>query len=298
MEKVVFFGGSGLLAVNWAKKICLDYEVYLIMHKRKIQLPEVNVMHFNENFDASFNDFILSLKPDLIVNCAALTNVDLCESNPLMANDINTELPKKLAFISKKVKAKFIHISTDHLFDGKKKIYSEQDQVNPLNQYAKTKAAAEKEVLSIDENALIVRTNFYGWGLSYRKSFSDFILEGLRDKTDLQLFNDVYYSPIYIGELVRLIHLALEKNCAGLYNIVGSETISKYDFGIAIAEVFGLSKKSIYSSFIERKKGLVLRPKNMALSNEKLLKKLNQPILTLKEQLMSLKEDEIKKVAV
>ena len=298
MKKVVFFGGSGLLAVNWAKKICLDYEVYLIMHKRKIQLPEVNVMHFNENFDASFNDFILSLKPDLIVNCAALTNVDLCESNPLMANDINTELPKKLAFISKKVKAKFIHISTDHLFDGKKKIYSEQDQVNPLNQYAKTKAAAEKEVLSIDENALIVRTNFYGWGLSYRKSFSDFILEGLRDKTDLQLFNDVYYSPIYIGELVRLIHLALEKNCAGLYNIVGSETISKYDFGIAIAEVFGLSKKSIYSSFIERKKGLVLRPKNMALSNEKLLKKLNQPILTLKEQLMSLKEDEIKKVAV
>ena len=92
--------------------------------------------------------------------------------------------------------------------------------------------------------------------------------------------------------------MALEKNCIGIYNIVGSETISKYDFGIAIAEVFGLSKKSISSSLIERKKGLVLRPKNMALSNEKLLKKLNQPILTLKEQLMSLKEDEIKKVAV
>lgn len=298
MEKVVFFGGSGLLAVNWATKICRDYEVFLIMHKRKIQLPEVKVIHFNEDFESSFTQFISTLKPDLIVNCAALTNVDLCESNPLMANEINTELPKKLAVISKKVKAKFIHISTDHLFDGKKKIYSEQDQVSPLNQYAKTKAAAEKEVLSIDENALIVRTNFYGWGLSYRKSFSDFILEGLRDKTDLQLFNDVYYSPIYIGELVRLIHLALEKNCIGIYNIVGSETISKYDFGIAIAEVFGLSKKSIYSSLIERKKGLVLRPKNMALSNEKLLKKLNQPILTLKQQLMSLKEDEIKKVAV
>ena len=298
MEKVVFFGGSGLLAVNWATKICRDYEVYLIMHKRKIQLPEVKVIHFNEDFESSFTQFISTLKPDLIVNCAALTNVDLCESNPLMANEINTELPKKLAVISKKVKAKFIHISTDHLFDGKKKIYSEQDQVSPLNQYAKTKAAAEKEVLSIDENALIVRTNFYGWGLSYRKSFTDFILEGLRDKKDLQLFNDVYYSPIYIGELVRLIHLALEKNCAGLYNIVGSETISKYDFGIAIAEVFGLSKKSISPSLIERKKGLVIRPKNMALSNEKLLKKLNQPILTLKQQLMSLKEDEIKKVAV
>lgn len=298
MKKVVFFGGSGLLAVNWAKKICLDYEVYLIMHKRKIQLPEVNVIHFDENFEASFNHFILELKPDLIVNCAALTNVDLCESNPSVANKINTEWPKKLALLSKKVGAKFVHISTDHLFDGKKKIYDEGDQISPLNQYAKTKAAAEKEVLLIDENALIVRTNFYGWGLSYRKSFSDFILEGLRNKTDLQLFSDVFYSPIYIGELVRLIHLALEKKCIGIYNFVGTENISKYDFGLAIAEVFDLSNENISSSLIGAKKDLVLRPKNMALSNEKLLKKLNQPILTLKEQLMSLKEDEMQKAVV
>ena len=298
MKKVVFFGGSGLLAVNWATKICRDYEVYLIMHKRKIQLPEVKVIHFNEDFESSFTQFISTLKPDLIINCAALTNVDFCEANPLMASEINTVLPKKLALIAKTIEAKFVHISTDHLFDGQKKLYSEDDQVSPLNQYAKTKAAAEKEVLSIDENALIVRTNFYGWGLSYRKSFSDFILEGLRNNSDLQLFKDVYYSPIYIGELVRLIHLALEKNCIGIYNIVGSEIISKYDFGVAIAEVFELTNKSISSSLIERKKELVLRPKNMALSNKKLLKKLNQPILTLKEQLLSLKEDEIKKVAI
>ena len=298
MKKVVFFGGSGLLAVNWAKKIYRDYEVYLIMHKRKIQFPEVKVIHFNEDFEASYTHFILTLKPDLIVNCAALTNVDFCESNPLMASEINTALPKKLALIAKKVEAKFVQISTDHLFDGKNQIYSEEDPVSPINQYAKTKAAAEKEVLSIDENALIVRTNFYGWGLSYRKSFSDFILEGLRNNTDLQLFNDVYYSPIYIGELIRLIHLAIEKNCVGIYNIVGSEVISKYDFGIAIAEVFNLSNESIFTSSIDTKKDLVKRPKNMALDNGKLLKKLNQPILTLKEQLISLKEDEIKKVAV
>ena len=298
MKKVVFFGGSGLLAVNWATKICRDYEVYLIMHKRKIRLPEVKVIHFNEDFESSFTQFISTLKPDLIVNCAALTNVDFCEANPLMASEINTVLPKKLALIAKTIEVKFVHISTDHLFDGQKKLYSEDDQVSPLNQYAKTKAAAEKEVLSIDENALIVRTNFYGWGLSYRKSFSDFILEGLRNNSDLQLFKDVYYSPIYIGELVRLIHLALEKNCVGIYNIVGSEIISKYDFGVALAEIFNLSDASIITSSIDTKKDLVRRPKNMALDNQKLLKKLNQPILTLKEQLLSLKEDEIKKVAV
>ena len=298
MKKVVFFGGSGLLAVNWATKIYRDYEVYLIMHKRKIQLPEVKVILFNEDFEPSFTQFISTLKPDLIVNCAALTNVEFCEANPIMASEINTVLPKKLALIAKRIGAKFVHISTDHLFDGQKKLYSEDDQVSPLNQYAKTKAAAEKEVLSIDENALIVRTNFYGWGLSYRKSFSDFILEGLRNNSDLQLFKDVYYSPIYIGELVRLIHLALEKNCVGIYNIVGSEIISKYDFGVALAEIFNLSDERIITSSIDTKKDLVRRPKNMALNNKKLLKKLNQPILTLKEQLLSLKEDEIKKVAV
>lgn len=298
MKKVVFFGGSGLLAVNWAKKICHSYEVYLIMHKRKIQLPGVKVIHFNQEFETSFTQFISILKPDIIVNCAALTNVDFCESNPFMASEINTVLPKKIAIIAKKIEAKLVHISTDHLFDGEKNIYNEEDQVSPINQYAKTKAAAEKDVLLIDENALIVRTNFYGWGLSYRKSFSDFILEGLRNNTDLLLFNDVYYSPIYIGELIRLIHLVLEKNCVGIYNIVGSEVISKYDFGIAIAEVFNLSNESIFTSSIDKKNYLVKRPKNMALDNGKLLKKLNQPILTLKEQLISLKEDEIKKASI
>lgn len=298
MKKIVFFGGSGLLAVNWAKKICHNYEVYLIMHKRKIELTDVNIIYFDENFEESFNHFVLELRPDLMINCAALTNVDLCESNPSMANHINTEWPKKLALLSKKIKAKFVHISTDHLFDGKKKIYDEGDQISPLNQYAKTKAAAEKEVLSIDKKALIVRTNFFGWGLSYRKSFSDFILEGLRNKTDLQLFSDVFYSPIYIGELVRLIHLALEKKCIGIYNFVGTENISKYDFGMALAEVFDLSNNNISSSYIGAKKDLVPRPKNMALSNEKLIKRLNKPILTLKEQLMSLKEDEMHKAVV
>ena len=298
MKKIVFFGGSGLLAVNWAKKICHNYEVYLIMHKRKIELPDVNIIYFDENFEESFNFFVLELRPDLMINCAALTNVDLCESNPSMANQINTEWPKKLALLSKKIKAKFVHISTDHLFDGKKEIYDEGDQISPLNQYAKTKAAAEKEVLLIDKNALIVRTNFFGWGLSYRKSFSDFILEGLRNKTDLQLFSDIFYSPIYIGELVRLIHLALEKKCVGIYNFVGTENISKYDFGMALAEAFDLSNKNISSSYIGEKKDLVPRPKNMALSNEKLLKRLDQPILTLKEQLMFLKEDENQKAVV
>ena len=108
----------------------------------------------------------------------------------------------------------------------------------------------------------------------------------------------VFYSPIYIGELVRLIHLALEKECIGIYNFVSTENISKFDFGMALAEVFDLSNKNISSSYIGEKKDLVPRPKNMALSNEKLLKRLNQPILTLKEQLMSLKEDEMQKAVV
>ena len=81
--------------------------------------------------------------------------------------------PKKLAQISLETGSKLIHISTDHLYDGTKDIYTEDDLVSPLNVYGKTKAQAENEVLSINPKALIVRTNFYGWGLSYRKSFSD-----------------------------------------------------------------------------------------------------------------------------
>ena len=298
MKKLVFFGGSSLLAVNWAKRICHDYTVYLIMHKRVIDLPNVNCIVFEDNFETSLHSFFKKIQPDFIVNCAALTNVDQCETAIEKATEINQLWPKKLAQISLEIGSKLIHISTDHLYDGTKNIYAEEDVLSPLNVYGQTKAQAEDEVLSINANALIVRTNFYGWGLSYRKSFSDFILNGLRSSTHLNLFKDVFYTPIYMGELIRLLHLALKKKLSGIYNFVGNECLSKFEFGVALANAFSLPVELITAVSISSKDNLVNRPKNMSLSNQKLTQALGVKILSLEEQIKWMLNEEPKEVLV
>lgn len=298
MEKLVFFGGSSLLAINWANRISSHYEVYLIMHKRLIDLPNVNCIHFEKDFEDSLISFLGSIKPDLIVNCAGLTNVDQCEVQIEEAKLVNQDWPKKLAQISLDFDCKFVHISTDHLYGDEKNIYTEKDQLRPLNVYAKTKALGELNVKEINPQALIVRTNFYGWGLSYRKSFSDFILDGLRKQSELNLFNDVYYTPIYMGELIRLLHLALEKKLEGVYNFVGNENITKYEFGKALAQTFSFSSGKISSVSIATKTNLVLRPKVMSLSNHKLRRALGVKIPSLNEQLKMMLKEEPKQLLI
>ena len=298
MKKIVFFGGSSLLAVNWASRIAHNYTVYLIMHKRMIDLPNVNCVSFEDKFETSLFSFLNEIQPDYIVNCAALTNVDQCEIEVEKAKEVNQLWPKKLAQISLETGSKLIHISTDHLYDGAKKIYAEDDLVSPLNVYGKTKAQAEDEVLSINPKTLVVRTNFYGWGLSYRKSFSDFILNGLRSSIQLNLFNDVFYTPIYMGELIRLLHLALKKKLSGIYNFVGNECMSKFEFGVALANAFSHPVELITAVSISSKENLVDRPKNMSLSNQKLTQALGIKILSLEEQIKLMINEEPKEVLI
>ena len=298
MKKIVFFGGSSLLAVNWASRIAHDYTVYLIMHKRLIDLPNVNCVVFEDDFETSLSSFFKKIQPDYIVNCAALTNVDQCEIEVEKAKEVNQLWPKKLAQISLEIGSKLIHISTDHLYDGTKDIYTEDDLVSPLNVYGKTKAEAEDEVLSINPKALIVRTNFYGWGLSYRKSFSDYILNGLRSSIHLSLFNDVFYTPIYMGELIRLLHLALKEKLSGMYNIVGNECLSKFEFGVALANAFSYPVELITAASISSKENLVIRPKNMSLSNQKLTQALGIKILSLEEQIKLMMNEEPNEVLI
>ena len=126
-----------------------------------------------------------------------------------MADYANIQIAKSLASVCSKKKIKFIHISTDHLFDGTKSYYTENDTKSPLNNYAKTKSQAEDEILALNKDALIIRTNFFGWGPSYKNSFSDKkFLSTLESDKKIELFEDVFYSPISVDELkIKFLNL-------------------------------------------------------------------------------------------
>ena len=114
-------------------------------------------------------DELLVLKPSLVIHAAGLTSVEVCEERPIFAEHINIDLAGNLAKVCANLKLPFVHISTDHLFSGDAVNSDENCPIAPLNVYAQTKALAEYIVLKEHPKALVIRTNFYGWGTSYRQ---------------------------------------------------------------------------------------------------------------------------------
>jgi len=269
MSNILITGGSGLLAVNWAIQLRKEHKVTLGLHNRKIQILGVEAIFLNLEIIDEIRKVLVKSSIDIVIHTAALSNIELCESNPLLAKHVNVQLTSNIAFAAYLHGAKLVHISTDHLFDGLLSMRSENDKTNPLNNYAKTKLQSEEIVTMVCPEALIIRTNFYGWGTSYRRSFSDEIICSLKNRKEIHLFDDVYYTPILINLLVDLVHNLLKKAASGIFNIVGDERLSKYEFGIKLAEEFCLNTKLICSTQLIKREDLVRRPLDMSLDNNK-----------------------------
>ena len=292
-KKILFTGGSGLFAINSALYLRDDFEVYLALHNRIINLQDVHTCKIDLENEQELEKELIRINPDILINTAGMTNVEECELKPNDAQRINAIVPGILARLSKKLNIYFVHISTDHLFDGTKSFQTEDDSISPLNEYGKSKAKGEQEVIKYNKDALIARTNFFGWGTSYRQSFSDYIIYSLRQNKKIILFDDVYFTPILIHNLIEFIQILIYNNKSGTVNIVSNERLSKYDFGILIANIFGLNKNLIEKSSIENNKSLVQRPKDMSLSNHKIKNLLNKSHFpSLKEQIEKLYNSE------
>ncbi len=270
-SNVLFLGGSSLLAYCWCNSLSQTDHIFLGVHNRKPELSGFKTLKIDFDLIDDFKKKLLNNNIRVIINCIGYTNVENCEINPEKANKINTELPSIISKICFDNSIKFVHISTDHLYDGSLKIYDENFEVSPLNTYAKTKYEGEVSVLKNNKNALIIRTNFFGWGPSHKQSFSDFIYNQLKLKKSTSLFSDVFYTPILVSELAKAIEKLIKKNCFGIYNVVSNERLSKLDFGLKIARIFSLDKKLIKSISIKSREDLVDRPNEMSLSNKKLI---------------------------
>ena len=291
-KKLLIIGGSGLLAINWACKVRDDFRVILGLHNRIISLEGVESEKISiDSIDNLYSD-LNRINPDIVVNAAANTSIDDCEKNFNKAKDVNTCGASNIAIICENLKIKLVHISSDHIFSGETQFSNEYIVPMPLNNYAITKYEAEVSVNKNNPKSLIIRTNFFGWGTNYRYSFSDFILNNLRNNLKVNLFTDIFYTPILIDELVSCINELLEQNNYGIFNIVGNERLSKYDFGLKVADHFGLNPSLINLTTCNEDINQVLRPRDMSLSNLKLIEILGRKIPNLNNQLITLKNQE------
>ena len=280
------------MALNWAIATRNDFEVVLGIHTRQINLSNTRSVLIDMRSISSIKKIFEEVQPNLVINTAGLTNVEYCENQPKLAGYVNVEIASNLATVCRDLGVSMTHISTDHLFSGEQSFSDEKAQPMPVNVYGQTKAEAELRILNICPDALVVRTNFYGLGTSYRCSFSDVLINALRSCKRVRLFKDVFYTPILAQELVLATHDLLKKNANGIFNVVGDERISKYHFGLQLAESFNLNQDLIEAVSINEVPNLVKRPLDMSLSNKKASDLLGKKIGNVFEHIAKLKLQE------
>lgn len=274
-----------MLALNWAATIRDKYDVCLGMHKRLVSLDGVEALSVSlESVDEVRHTLDL-IQPEIVIHTVGLTNVEQCEANPSLAYHVNVDLTEHVAKACALAEVTLVYVSTDHLFSGKVSFSEEDHRVEPQNEYGRTKAEAEKRVLAVCSDALIIRTNFFGWGPSYRQSFSDKIITSLRGGKSLRLFTDVYYTPIVIESLVHAVHELLALRKSGDFHVVGDERLSKYQFGLKISKQFQLDENLLHPCHLAECQGLVQRPLDMSLSNKKVCAALGHKFGSVDEQI-------------
>jgi len=292
MNSIVITGGSGLLALNWAFAKRSSSNVLLGLHNKSASISGVISKNIDLNSKVNFLKCLDEFKPEFVIHTAGLTNIDICEQDPGLAKKVNVDLAVNVCQACKSLGIPMVQISTDNLFSGNESLVDELHPVNPVNIYGATKAEAEARILDIMDDVLILRTNFYGWGPVYKPSFSDMIINELRKENPITLFTDVFYTPILIAELVGATENLLNLDARGIFNVVGDERLSKFEFGIKLAKKFNLNSNLIRAGKLKDRKDLANRPFDMSLSNQKTCKFIGRNIGNVDSHLSNLQQQE------
>ncbi|MGV8026796.1 MAG: SDR family oxidoreductase [Anaerolineaceae bacterium] len=285
--RILLSGASGLLGLNLGLRFAAEHTIIGLVHSHSLkELPfSINIVDLNEQKNARM--LIDRYKPDVLINCAALADVDACEKDPIRAHQLNAELPGWLAEECERHAVKFVHISTDAVFDGRKNgKYCEEDTTNPLSMYAQTKLKGEENVLQVNSAALVARVNFYGFSLSQKRSLAEIFLHTLQNGKTMFGFTDVLFSPLYVIDLVEFLLRMVEKQLCGLYHVTSPESQSKYAFGVSIAQRFGLDQSLIHPILITEATFLTApRSQNLVLDPEKIQRVLKTDLPSQQEGL-------------
>jgi len=273
---IIVTGASGLLGSNFLMEAQQKKkDIIAVYNRNPVCFPSVESVQADMTDKDKINKLVESVKPEWIVHCAALTNVEWCEQNPQETFEVNAFMPRNLAKAAEKIGAGIIYISTDSIFSGIRGNYSEDDAPGPINVYAKSKLAGEIAVKEECGSSLIIRTNIFGWNASKKLSLAEWILFELESNRTIDGFTDVIFSPILVNELSRIILKAMESKLRGTYNIACSQSCSKYEFARRVARIFDLDEKLIMPSLIKDSRLKAFRPKNVGLNTKKICKKLN-----------------------
>lgn len=291
---ILLTGSTGLFGINFYMN-SKNKQIYYLIHKRKINLK--NKVLVNLEKKKEIVNFLKQKKIKTVIHAASFTSIDFIEKNKKISFNNIYKITNNISAACKEANTKLLYISTDQLYSGCKKKYFEYSKISPVNYYGYLKKISEEIVLKKSKNNLILRTNFFGFGTQYRKSFSDFIINSLKDKKKINLADDTFFSPVYVTTLIKIIFKLIKINANGIFNISSDEKISKYNFGKKISSKFKLNQNLINRVKLDDL-NLVKRPKNMFLVNNKLKKKLKIKKISLDREIFKLRYDYMKRIHI
>ena len=293
---VLITGGNGLLGGALCFELIKKYRIICCYRSSRIDIANENFSFLKADITTGSLKEIEQASPDIIVHAAALTDLEFCEKNPELAYEVNVNGTKKILEVAKKCGAKLVYVCTDYIFDGKRGNYSEIDEPNPISVYAKTKLQGEEIIMKNYDDFLSIRTSLHGWNPNPAKSsLSSSIINSSRKK-QIFLVTDQISSLMFTNDFANILNEMLERDLTGIYNVTSSDSMSKYNFSLAIADVFNLNSDSIKPvSLDEFKKRFSLaanRPQNISLNVSKIEDALGKRMCTVLEGLISMREKE------
>lgn len=275
--KVLVTGATGLLGSHIAAALQLTDEVIGVDRHpwwgdRPLHLASVDLLN-----DDDVSRLFATVLPDVVFHCAAFVDVDACERLPEQAYAENAAMPGRLARAAGP-RCLFVYVTTDGVFRGDTPFASEETEPAPRTVYGRSKLQGEGSVAAATPNHLILRTNFFGWSSGRKPTFGEWLYRSLEEQRPITLFDDFYFTPLYVADFVTAVRGLIEAGARGLFHLTGGERLSKYAFGMELARQAGFSTAQVRRGSIDDAHLAATRPKDMSLSTSRAAVVLHRPL--------------------
>lgn len=277
---MVIIGSSSLLGYKLLQNVD-DFEVYTTYNNNLIEYKNTETIKVDISNEHESKK-IVDIKPDIIINVAAMTNVDYCEKFKEKAYNVNVTGTKNIAKVAQQSGSKLVHISSDAIFSGSTGQYSEEDLPNPINIYGKTKLESEKNASKVSNNLILRPSVIFGWippnyiekrdNSIKTMNFALWILNKLNEKQNLSIVNDQFCTPTLADNLAENIIEMIKKDMKGIFHASGLSCINRLDFSKKLAKLFRYSNNFITPCSSEELKQIAKRPLHSCLKCDKIIK--------------------------
>lgn len=290
VKNVLIFGGNGLVGKSFQKNLELNKKFKIHTTSR---IPLENQLVCDITDSKSIKNCFDTVQPSLVINCTNLAGgVNFCENNPKLSEKFHFEANQTMSQLADDSNIPFVLISTDYVFDGTKGPYSEEDKKNPLNEYGNHKLKAENWIKENTTKYIIARTtNVFGWDpLTKTPNYLMQLYFNLSEGKTCNAPSFLSGNPTHVDDLAQAIIDLLEKRKYGVYHVVGSSTVNRYDWAVKFCDILKLDK-GLLNQIDKIPEGIVPRPFESNLNTDKLENIIGYKLSNVEEGLIKFKKE-------